>query len=522
MEHAEISRKVVLIVLDGWGIGKKGDPGNCVEQANIPNFTKYWNGFPHCENDASGEAVGLPAGSQGNSEVGHLHMGAGRIVWQPFEMINRKIRSEEFFKNPALKKAMENARKKNSKLHLMGLCSDEGVHAHVNHLLALLEMAKREKVPGEKVFVHFFSDGRDVPEKSAEKYAKAIEEKCAQLGFGEIASVCGRYYSMDRDNNWDRTQKAFELLTEGRGKTAKSALQAIRNAYADNVKTDYYIEPTAIVAGNGKPKAVVGDNDSIIFFNFRTDRVRQLTKAFVSGNFDLFERKKAPKVFFACFGSSDKSVKVDTAFSETHVKNCLGEVLAKKGLKQLRMAETEKYAHVTYFFNAQVEAPFKGEERLLVPSAKVPSYDLKPEMSAAEIAENASGEIAKKEFAFVLINFANGDLVGHSAVIPAVVKGIEAMDKALGVVVETCLANGYTAIITADHGSAEEKLYPDGTPKPSHSTNRVPFIAVSNDKSLAGAKFLSGGQKDVAPTVLEIMGLPKPAEMTGRSLLRKI
>jgi len=515
------ARKVVLIVLDGWGIGKKGDPGNCVEQANIPNFTKYWNGFPHCENDASGEAVGLPAGSQGNSEVGHLHMGAGRIVWQPFEKINREIKNGEFFKNRVLKKAMENAKAKNSRLHLMGLCSDEGVHAHVNHLLALLEMAKKEGLGKEQVFVHFFSDGRDVPEKSAEKYVKAIEEKCAKLGLGGIASVCGRFYSMDRDNNWERTQKAYELLTEGKGKTAKSALGAIQGAYEGNVKTDYYIEPTAIIGENGKPKAVVEDSDSVVFFNFRTDRVRQLTRALVAEKFNSFKRVKRPKIFFACFGSSDSGVKVETAFHETRVKSTFGEVVAKHGLKQLRVAETEKYAHVTYFFNAQVERPFDGEEREMIPSAKVPSYDLKPEMSVREIAESASAKISEGKFAFVLINFANGDLVGHSANIPAIVKGIEAMDKALGTVVEACLANGYAAIITADHGSAEEKLYSDGSPKPSHSTNRVPFIVVSNDKAVAGAKPAGGGQKDVAPTMLEIMGLPQPKEMTGKSLLSK-
>ena len=507
--------RAILIVMDGWGIAPAGK-GNCITQASTPNYDCFVSEFPNSQNKASGEAVGLPPGSQGNSEVGHLHMGAGRIVWQPFQRINNAIKDKSFFKNPALLKAISRAKKSNSKLHLMGLCSDEGVHAHVLHLFALLEMAKKEGLGKEQVLIHFFADGRDVPEKSAAKYVKQIEGKCKELGVGKIASMAGRYYAMDRDNNWKRTKKAYDMLTLGKGFKAASALEAVEQAYKRGDKTDYYIQP-AVVEGSFSP---IEDNDSVIFFNFRTDRPRQLTKAFVSEKFARFRREKHPKVSFATFTQYDRAIGTATAFKEVRAGHNLGETISKAGLRQLRLAETEKYAHVTYFFNSQREAPYPREDRKMIPSPKLPSYDLKPEMSAYEIAEEAVKRISSRKYDFILINFANCDLVGHSAVIPAIVKCVKVVDECTGKVVKAALENGYTAVITADHGRAEEKLYKDGKPNPAHSRNPVPFIIVSEDEKPRKAKLCNGGQKDVAPTILEIMGLKKPGEMTGKSLLK--
>ncbi|MDP6671125.1 MAG: 2,3-bisphosphoglycerate-independent phosphoglycerate mutase [archaeon] len=504
-------RKVVLIVQDGWGIAPEGD-GNYIAMAKTPYFDSYLKKYPHCENLAAGNAVGLPTGSQGNSEVGHLHMGAGRIVWQMYEKINKEIENGEFFKNKVLLNAIKHAKENGSVLHLLGMCSDEGVHSHLNHLIALLEMAKENAV--EKVAIHFIADGRDVPEKSAAEYVKIIEDKAMELGIGKIASIAGRYYSMDRDTNWDRTKKAYDLLTLGKGFKAKDAAEAIEQAYKRGDKTDYYIQPTAI----GQFKTVK-DKDSIIFFNFRTDRPRQLTEAFISEEFSKFKRENRPKVLFTTMANYNNTFKCPAVFEEEKVKNSLSEVLSKQGLKQLKLAETEKYGHVTYFFNSQIEKPYKGEERILVPSPKVPSYDQKPEMSAYEIAEKGATEIESKKFDFVLINFANCDLVGHSAIKEAIIKCVEVVDECTEKVVEAGLANDYTVIVTADHGSAEDKLYPDGKVKPAHSKNPVNFILISNEEELQKAKLHNGGQKDVSPTILKIMGVKKPKEMTGESLL---
>jgi 2,3-bisphosphoglycerate-independent phosphoglycerate mutase len=505
-------RKVLLVVQDGWGIAPKGE-GNYIAMAKTPNFDSYLKKYPHCENLAAGNAVGLPKGSQGNSEVGHLHMGAGRIVWQMYEKINKDLESGEFFKNKALLNAIKYAKENNSTLHLLGMCSDEGVHSHLNHLIALLEMAKENGA--EKVAIHFIADGRDVPEKSAAKYAKIIESKIKELGIGRIASITGRYYSMDRDTNWDRTKKAYDLLTLGKGFKAKDILEAIEDAYKRGDKTDYYLQPTRV--GQGE---TVKDGDSVIFFNFRTDRPRQLTEAFISEKFSEFKREKHPKVLFTTMANYDKLFKCPAAFEEETVENSLGEVLSKQSLKQLRVAETEKYGHVTYFFNSQIEKPYKGEERILIPSPKVMSYDQKPEMSAYEIVKAGVKEIESKKFDFVLINFANCDLVGHSAIKKAIIKCVEVVDECTGKMVEAGLANGYTVIVTADHGSAEDKLYPDGNVKPAHSKNPVNFILISKDGELQKAKLRNGGQKDVAPTILKIMGLEKPNEMTGESLIQ--
>jgi len=506
-------RKVILLVQDGWGIAKKG-PGNYIEMAKKPNFDSYIKEYPHTQNLAAGNSVGLPKGAQGNSEVGHLHMGAGRIVWQMYEKINRAIKDKSFFTNEVLVEALRHAKENNSVLHLMGLCSDEGVHAHTDHLFALLELAKKEGA--KDIVIHFFADGRDVAEKSAQKYAKMIEEKTNKLGVGKIGSIVGRYYSMDRDNNWDRTRKAYDMLTKGEGFKSKNIFSAIKEAYARGDKTDYYIQP--IVLDGFKP---IKNNDSVIFFNFRTDRPRQLTQAFIFPDFAKFARASQPKILYTTFSEYDKTFTCPYVFSEDEVKNNLGAVIASKGLNQLRMAETEKYGHVTFFFNSQIEIPNKCEERILIPSAKVASYDLKPEMSAYEIADEAAIQIKSDKFDFILINFANCDLVGHSAVKQAIIKCVGVVDECTKKVVLAALAKNYTIIITADHGSAEEKLYPDGKPCPAHSKNPVNFILISNEKELQKIKLNKGGQADVAPTILELMGLPKPKEMTGVSLIKK-
>jgi len=521
-----VKNPVVLIILDGWGIAPPG-PGNYILQAKTPNFDRLLKNYPHTENEASGNAVGLPTGAQGNSEVGHLHLGAGRIVWQMYERINRSIGNGSFYKNKTLLKAIKDVKTKGT-LHLMGLCSDEGVHAHIDHLIALLKIAKKEGL--KKVAIHFFADGRDVAEKSALEYVRIIEGACREMDIGRIVSLVGRYYSMDRDRNWERTQTAYEMLVNGEGFVANSASQAVKKAYKRGDKTDYYIRPTVI----GKP-VLIKSGDSVIFFNFRTDRPRQLTKAFIEKDFAEFRREHVPKILYTTMTEYDKKFKCPFAFSEEKVENNLGQVLTNAGMKQLRIAETEKYAHVTYFFNSQIEKPNKGEDRLMIPSSKVSSYDQKPEMSAYRILEQLIEKISEKKYDFILANFANCDLVGHSAVKDAIIKCVEVVDDCAGKAVKAGLDNGYAVIVTADHGSAEDKLYPDGRPKPAHSSNPVPFILVSNEprpfypeetlQSKKGrgepgqVKLNKGGQGDVAPTILEIMGLRKPKEMTGKSLI---
>jgi len=502
-----MKRRLILIIDDGWGIAPPG-PGNYISQAKTPNFNNYLNSYPHTVNQAAGNAVGLPEGAQGNSEVGHLHIGAGRIVWQMYEMINRATKDKSFFKNKKLIEAIEFAKKKKSALHLMGLCSDEGVHAHTDHLIALLKMAKSHGL--KEIYIHFFADGRDVPEKSAKKYVDMVEK----VKIGKIASIVGRYYSMDRDTNWDRTKKAYDLLTLGIGFKAKTATEAVDMAYKRGDKTDYYIQPT-IIEGFEPIK----DNAAVIFFNFRTDRARQLSYAFFDKKFSKFERKAFPKIKFATMTPYDKSFEKIAAYQEEKIINNLGQILAKNSLKQLRLAETDKSGHVTFFFNSQVDKPFKGETRIIIPSSKVPSYDLKPEMSAYEIANEAVKQINSKKFDFIVMNFANCDLVGHSAIKDAIIKCVEVVDECTGKVVDAALKNDYIVIVTADHGSAEEKIYSDGKLCPAHSRNPVNFIIISNYLQLKKLKLRKGGQQDVAPTILEIMGLKKPKEMTGKSLI---
>ncbi len=506
-------RPLVLIILDGWGWAPPS-PGNAITQARTPNFDNLRAAFPFTVLGAAGEAVGLPEGQMGNSEVGHLNIGAGRVVYQDITRITKAIRTGEFFRNPVLVAAMEKARSRS--LHLLGLVSDGGVHSHLEHLYALLEMARRFSV--ERVFIHAFLDGRDVPPASAGGYLAALEEKCRELGTGEIATVMGRYYAMDRDKRWERVEKAFAALVAGEGEKASSARAALEASYARGV-TDEFVVPTVITDDFGRPRGTIAPGDVVIFFNFRADRARELTRAFTDRDFAGFPRKNGfPGVHFVCMTQYDATIEAPVAFPPVSLSSTLGEVLAGLGLRQLRIAETEKYAHVTFFFNGGVEEPNPGEDRILIPSPKVATYDLKPEMSAYEVTDAVLRELAADKYDVVVLNYANPDMVGHTGVLEAAVKAVEAVDECLGRVVAAVRARGGVALVTADHGNAEQMLEEDGTPHTAHTTNDVPFILVG--EAYRGASLREGGVlADIAPTMLDILGVPRPEEMTGRSLL---
>jgi 2,3-bisphosphoglycerate-independent phosphoglycerate mutase len=506
--------KVMIIVRDGWGHGKH-DKGNAIFHANVPNHNFYKRHYPSAVIKCTGNDVGNPEGVQGGSEVGHLTMGAGRIVWQPYELINQKIKNGEFFRNRVLLKAIENCKKNNSNLHLNGLFSSEGVHADYRHMFAILEFCRKQKF--DRVFLHLCLDGRDMPEKSALPLVEETEKKMKKSGVGRIASVVGRYYGMDRDKNWDRTRKAYELMVDGIGFKAKSAKEAIEEAYKRGDKTDYYVQPTVIAGKDDKPIALLKDKDSFIWYSFRSDRSRQIT-AMVNG-LDYCPEKPEHRVkaYYVCFSSYDSNWDLPVVFPQEEVKNNLGEVIAANKLKQLRIAETEKYAHVTFFFNSQKDNPNKGEDRIMVPSPKVASYDLQPEMSAYGITEKLLPEIGRYDL--IIVNFANPDLVGHSGVFKAVVKACEVVDECVGKIVKKALEEDYVIFLMADHGNADHKLYDNGEVDPSHGYNPVLLTLISNDEELKKARLKDGGMKDIAPTVLELMGLKKPKEMTGESLI---
>jgi 2,3-bisphosphoglycerate-independent phosphoglycerate mutase len=507
--------RVILVVRDGWGYTEE-TKGNAIRQANVPNDTRYMREYPWTLLKCTGNAVGLPEGTQGGSEPGHLTMGAGRIVWQPFEEINQAIYNGSFYENPALLNAIQNCREKGSVLHLMGLLSDQGIHGSTFHLYSLLELAKRHDL--KDVYIHCFLDGRDVPERSAKDFIEETLKQIRDKGVGRIATMVGRYYAMDRDTNWDRTLKAYDLLTQGEGWKETAPLEAIDNAYRQGDPTDYYIQPIVMVE-DGKPVATIDAEDSVIFWNFRSDRARQITYALTQNGFDHFPRKKFPRVHFVCMSGYDRHLALPVAFPQNTVEKNLAQVLAAKGLRQLRMAETEKYAHVTFFFNSQIEDPVKGEDRILVPSPKVPSYEEKPEMSAREITEKLLPEIMKDVYDFILVNYANGDLVGHSANLPAGIKACEVVDECLGRVVNAGLSMGYTILVTGDHGNIETMFYPNGEPNPSHGTNPVPFILISYNPKLRKVELKEGlGLSCLSPTILKLMGIPKPHEMTAESL----
>lgn len=507
-------RPKMLLILDGWGINNKKE-GNAVANANTPNFNKYWSNYPHTELKTSGLDVGLPKGQMGNSEVGHLNIGAGRIIYQEFTRINKEIEEGGFFSNSAFLRAVENVKKYNSDMHLMGLFSQGGVHSHIEHLKALLKLCKDNGLT--KVYVHAFLDGRDVPPKSGEEDIKRIERYMSQLGVGKIATVQGRYYAMDRDKRWDRVELAYNAMVKGEGEIFNSAVEAVEKSYEEN-RTDEFVLPTVITNGD-KPVARIKENDSIIFFNFRPDRAREITRAFVDLDFSGFSRVFFP-VYYVCLTQYDITIKnVDIAFNPQSYSNTLGEYISKKGLKQLRIAETEKYAHVTFFFNGGVEAPNPGEDRALIQSPKVPTYDLKPEMSAFEVTDKVTSEIDKDIYDLIILNFANADMVGHTGVYEAAIAAINAVDKCLGRVVNKILEKGGAAYITADHGNAEVMVdYETGEPFTSHTTNVVPLLVVGE----GNLELRDGGRLcDIAPTILETMGLDIPAEMTGVSLIKK-
>lgn len=508
-------KPVVLMVLDGYGISDKTE-GNAIAMANTPVMDKLMAESPFVKGNASGLAVGLPDGQMGNSEVGHMNIGAGRIIYQELTRITKSIEDGDFFENPEMLEAIENCKKNNSDLHLWGLLSDGGVHSHNTHLYAILELCKRQGL--SNVYVHPFFDGRDTPPASGKGYLEELIAKMKEIGVGKVASMSGRYYAMDRDNRWDRVELAYKSLVTGEGVQAEDPVAAMQASY-DKEVYDEFVLPT-VITENGKPVSVVKPNDSVIFFNFRPDRAREITRAFCCDDFDGFDRPngRMPLVY-VCFKDYDEAIPNKlVAFKKEEVENTFGEYLAACGKKQLRLAETEKYAHVTFFFNGGVEEPNKDEDRTLVKSPAVATYDLQPEMSAPEVGEKLNAAITSGEYDVIIINFANPDMVGHTGVIPAAIKAVERVDQCVGAAVEAVKSVDGVLFICADHGNAEQMInYETGAPHTAHTTNPVPFILYNYED---GIKLREGGcLADIAPTLLEIMELPQPKEMTGKSLI---
>lgn len=508
-------KPVMLMILDGFGIAEKSE-GNAVALANKPNFDRLLKEYPNTQLQASGMAVGLPEGQMGNSEVGHLNIGAGRIVYQELTRITKAIEDGDFFENEALMKAMKNAKENNASLHLMGLLSDGGVHSHIEHLKGLLEFAKKEGL--QKVYVHAFMDGRDVPPSSGKDFIIKAEEMMKEVGVGQIATVSGRYYAMDRDNRWERVQLAYNAIVLGEGEKASSAVEAIDNSYHDE-KTDEFVLP-CVIEEDGHPTATIKNGDSVVFFNFRPDRARELTRAINDKEFAGFNRETLDLTFVTMTQYDKTLERVNIAFKPQTLVNTLGEYVSSKGLEQLRIAETEKYAHVTFFFNGGVEKENPGEERKVIPSPKVATYDLKPEMSAYEVTDELLNRLDQDKYDMIILNFANPDMVGHTGVVQAAVKAIEAVDECLGKIVDKVLEKDGTVFITADHGNAETEIdFSTGNPFTAHTTNPVPFVWVSNN--IDGRTLKSGKLADIAPTMLNVMNLEVPEEMTGECLITK-
>lgn len=508
------NKLAALIILDGFAL-RDEVKGNAVKQANTPNFDRYWNQYPHNQLIASGEAVGLPDGQMGNSEVGHLNIGAGRIVYQSLTRLNLAIREGDFFKNDHLVQAVDQAIEKGKALHIFGLLSDGGVHSHIEHLYAVLKLAKDKGL--DKVYVHGFLDGRDVGQKSAKQYISAAQAKMDELGVGEFATISGRYYAMDRDKRWDRVQKAYDAIAHGEGPKAKDPLTVVDQAYEAEVY-DEFVVPTVIGDENDQPLGRVDSEDSIIFYNFRPDRAIQISQAFANDDFSEFDRgTDAPKnVYFVCMMKYSDTVNGHIAYPPTELKNTIGEVLADNGLNQLRIAETEKYPHVTFFMSGGQEQEFKGEKRILINSPKVATYDLKPEMSAYEVTEALLKELDEGNQNAIILNFANPDMVGHSGMLEPTIQAIEAVDECLGKIVDKIIEKGGRAIITADHGNSDEVVSLDGTPMTAHTTNPVPVIVTQE-----GIEVRDGGiLGDLAPTLLDLLQVDQPKEMTGQSLIK--
>jgi len=506
-----------LLILDGYGINKKHE-GNAIYMAKTPNLDNLLAKYPNSILKTSGYDVGLPDGQMGNSEVGHTNIGAGRIVYQDLVKITKGIEDGSFFDNKAFNLAIDNAIKNNSDLHLMGLLSDGGVHSHNTHLYALIELAKKRKV--NNVFIHCFFDGRDVPPDSSHRYVTELEKKLKEIGIGKIASIMGRFYAMDRDNIWDRIEIAYNAMVLGKGNTNSSAIEGVNQSYKDKI-FDEFIVPT-VITKNDKPIATIKENDSIIFFNYRPDRAREITRAFIDENFSGFKREKGYfNNFFVCMTPYDSKFKnVHIAFSKQELKNTFGEYISNIGLSQLRIAETQKYAHVTFFFNGGVEEPYKNEDRILIDSPKIERFDLQPEMSAYEVKDAVIDCIEKELYDVIILNFANCDMVGHTGIISAAIKAVETVDKCVGEVVAKILEVNGVTLITADHGNAEQMLDDKGNVMTAHSTLPVPLILVSND--LKNIKLKNGRLADLAPTMLDIMKVKQPEEMTGETLIVNI
>ncbi len=508
------TKPVCLLILDGFGYREELSH-NAILQAKKPHWDALWKDFSHTLIHASEHYVGLPQGQMGNSEVGHLNIGAGRVVFQDFERINNSIASGDFFKHPALSAALEALKQSNRALHIVGLLSDGGVHSHQDHLYAMLEMAAKQGIA--KVYIHAFLDGRDTPPISASAYIEALEEKCRTLGVGKIASISGRFYGMDRDQRWPRVEAAYHLITEGLGEfTAPSAMAGLKNAYARG-ETDEFVKTTAIVKA-GEKSIYLEDGDLLVFMNFRSDRARQLTQAFLSDDFDGFHRRHVPALaaYFTLTMFDKNETRASVIFPPLEVKNTFGEYLSRLGMTQLRIAETEKYPHVTFFFNGGEETVFAGEDRILVPSPKVETYDLQPEMSAFEVTERLEEAIASKKYNAIICNYANGDMVGHSGSLEATIKAVETLDACIGRIVVAMQRVGGELIITADHGNAETMFdIENNQPHTQHTLNQVPLIYIGRNAHLASEAALS----DIAPTLLHMMGLPQPPEMTGRSMI---
>jgi 2,3-bisphosphoglycerate-independent phosphoglycerate mutase len=513
------NKPYLLIIRDGWGYNPDSseDAYNAVKCANTPVDDMLMAEYPNCLIHTSGEDVGLPDGTMGNSEVGHQNIGAGRIVPQESVRISRTIKDGSFFKNKEFLKLIKYVKKHKGKMHLMGLCSDIGVHALLSHLYGLLELAKSNNV--KDVFIHAFTDGRDSPPHSGAGYIADLEKKATEIGVGKIASVMGRFYAMDRDSRWDRVQKAYECLTIGKGLKAASADEAVANSYKKEV-TDEFIEPTSIVNEDGEPIATIGNGDGVIFFNFRGDRPREITRALVQPEFKEFPRTARRDIYFVCMTEYDATIPAPVAFPKpSKMKNILAAYLGTLGLKQFRCAETEKYAHVTFFFNDYTEKPFPGEDRQIVPSPRVRTYDLKPEMSAYEVCQVVLERLDSNKYDVIVVNFANPDMVGHTGVLSAAVKAAEVVDECVGRILDKVKSMGGVAIITADHGNFEKMWdFAKNQPHTAHTVGDVPLIIF--DENLKGTKLCQDGRlADIAPTLLQMMGLPQPKEMTGQSLI---
>lgn len=508
-------KPVALIILDGFGL-RDDVTGNAVAQANKPNYDRYWSTYPHTTLTASGEAVGLPEGQMGNSEVGHLNIGAGRIVYQDLTRISKSIRDGEFFDNETILGAVRHVKANSKKLHLYGLLSDGGVHSHIEHLFALLDLAKKEEL--EEVYIHAFLDGRDVSPDSAKGYLERLQAKIEEVGVGRIATVQGRYYAMDRDKRWERTEKSYRAMVYGEGPKYTNPVQAVVESYEKSVY-DEFVMPTVIVDGENKPVGLVESEDAVIFFNFRPDRAIQLSQVFTNEDFRGFDRGEHHPVnlYFVCLTLFSETVGGFVAYSPKNLDNTLGEVLAQNNKKQLRTAETEKYPHVTFFFSGGRDAELPGETRVLINSPKVATYDLKPEMSAYELADSTVREIESDKHDAIILNFANPDMVGHSGMLEPTIKAVEATDECLGKVVEAVLAKGGVCIITADHGNADMVFDENGRPFTAHTTNPVPLIVTRAGETLREGGILA----DIAPTFLDLMELAKPKEMTGATLIKK-